>query len=208
MPRTPKEPKAPLVSTPISVPTIPPVASSKPTGTPTAALTTLPPALNVSIPDIPGMMPDDWFKPSSSKVPQITDAEKAVEAKIAHEQGNSIELLSLNMDNAIGLAQVAVKATKIGKLVAEYQIGLEEIRAVGVKLRGAQMATANEEKNVALIAEKSNQLTAKLGISQTETNYLNQLKPIKESEWANKLQVAQIKAQEALQQASHSAKAQ
>ena len=192
-PRTPRTPKAPLVPTGESKPTAPissPVATS--------ALASLPPALNISYPDISGLLCTDWFRPSSSKVPQTSDEEKEREAKIANEQSNSIELLSMNLDNAIGLAQVAVKATRIGRLVAEYQIGLEEIRAVGVKLRGAQMATANEEKNVLLIQEKGNQLTAKLGISQTETGYLTSLRPIKESEWQNKLQAAQIKAQEAL----------
>ena len=211
-PRKPREP-APIVPT---VPTVPttkqPRNPSQPTGSPSSALPALPESLQINYPDVQGLLPTDWFRPSSSAVPQTDDATKEEELKIAREQGNSIELLAANMDNAIALAAVAVKATKVGKLAAEYLVGLEEIRAVGVKLRGAQAATANEERQVLIVREKGNQLDQKLQgeqiktqiegqknqITQLESQYWQQLQPIKQTEWQNKLQAAQSKAIAAL----------
>jgi hypothetical protein len=211
-PRKPRTP-APIVPTLPTVPTTrQPRTPSAPTGSPSSALSALPEQLTVNYPDIQGLLPSDWFKPSSSAVPQTDDATKEEELRIAHEQGNSIELLAANMDNAIALAAVALKATRIGKLAAEYLLGLEEIRAVGVKLRGAQAATQNEERQVLIIQEKGNQLDQRLQgeqiktqiegqknqITRLESDYLNQLHPIKQTEWQNKLQAAQTKAIAAL----------
>jgi hypothetical protein len=199
-------PRKPSTSTqPVAVPTVPTGSNA------TNVLSSLPAKLDVKYPDVQSLLPTDWFKPSSSKVPQTTDEEAQKELKIAHEQGNSLELLSANMDNAMKLAGVAVKATKVGKLVAEYLVGLEEIKAVGVKLRGAQAATANEEKNVAIIQERGNMLDVRLNgeriktsiernknqLSQVDERGYSQLLPIKETEWKNKLAMAQQKAQQA-----------
>jgi hypothetical protein len=208
-PRKPRDP-APIVPTAPALPTT--KQPRQPTGSPASALSALPEQLTVNYPDIQGLLPTDWFRPSSSAVPQTDDATKEEELKIAREQGNSIELLHANMDNAIALAAVAVKATKVGKLAAEYLVGLEEIRAVGVKLRGAQAATANEERQVLIIQEKGNQLDQRLQgeqiktqiegqknqITQLESQYWQQLHPIKQTEWQNKLQAAQTKAIAAL----------
>jgi hypothetical protein len=200
-PRKPSTSKP--TTTPVAVPTTPTTANN--------ALSSLPASINVNYPDVQSLLPTDWFKPSSSKVPQTDDATTQQELKIAHEQGNSLDLLNANMDNAMKLAGVAVKATKVGKLVAEYLVGLEEIRAVGVKLRGAQAATANEEKQVSIIQERGNMLGVKLDgeriktsiernknqLSQVDERGYQQLLPIKETEWKNKLALAQQKAQQA-----------
>lgn len=205
----PRRPKAPT-ETPIT-----PTTPTTPTNSPTAvnsALAALPATLEVNYPDVKSLLPTDWFRPSSSAVPRTDDATYAEEVKTAAEQGNSIELLKLNVENAVKLAEVAVKTTRLGKLAAEYLVGLEEIRAVGVRLRGAQAATANEERQVSIVLEKGNQLDRKLEgerlktqiegqknqITQLESDYLTQLQPIKQTEWQNKLEAAKLKAQAAL----------
>jgi hypothetical protein len=173
----------------------------------------LPNELAVQYPNVAEMMPSDWFRPSSSNVPRTDNATFRAELQIAKEQNNSIKLLSANIDNAIELAGVAVKTTKVAKLVAEYLIGLEEIKAVGVRLRAAQSSTANEERKVLIIEEKGRQLDNKLigeriktgieaqknSITQLESNYYSDLHPIKQTEWQNKLEAAKSKAQQALQ---------
>jgi hypothetical protein len=135
------------------------------------------------------------------------------ESLIAEEQGNALELMGSNLDNVAKAMQNAVKATKIGKLLAEYLVGLEAIKTVGVSLRNAQKVTVNEEKRGLLIDEQGVRLDTQLvgernktaiesgknALSQLEVSYYNSLAETKQTEWNNKLLAAEEKARLALQ---------
>jgi hypothetical protein len=202
-------PRKPRDTAPI-VPTAPtsPTATRTPARSPSNALSALPESLEVQFPDFRSQIATDWFRPSSSSVPRTTAEEFKNESEIASEQNNSLQLQSMNLDNALLTVSNAVKATKIGKAIAEYAVGLEAIRGVGVRLRNEQAVTANYEKQVLITQEKGLQLDQKLigeqtrtqiesaknQITQLELGYHRDLKPIKEQEWKNRLVEAQAKA--------------
>jgi hypothetical protein len=201
----PRKPRTPA-TTPTSTPT-----TTKPSE-PVAIQTGLPTKINLKVPDFSSLIPADPFKPSSSVVPRTSDAEYEQELQTAKEQSNSLDLLNANMQNLGKLATAAVSASKAAKTIAEYYVSLEEIKTVGVKLRAAMALTANEEKNVTILEEKGNQLSVRLDgeriktqvesakndLSQIDLLGYQQLQPIKQLEWQNKIQAAEIKAREAL----------
>ena len=201
-PRTPGSPLAP--NTPSTAPTS--------SGRGSDLATALPATLEFSLPNFSGLVPQNWFRPSSSSVEQVSDEDFEAESKIAHEQGNALELMGLNLDNVEQLAKNAVKATKIGKLMGEYLVGIEAMRTVGVTLRNAKSTTANEERKGLIITEKGRQIDLKLVGEQTKTaieqqkidllndesSYYRDLRPIDQTRWQNMLESARAKAQQAL----------
>lgn len=181
---------------------------------PTSALTSvLPEKLDIKFPNFGTLAPTNWYRPSTSPVERVDQATFQEESLIAEEQGNALELMGSNLDNVAKAMQNAVKATKIGKLLAEYLVGLEAIKTVGVSLRNAQKVTVNEEKRGLLIDEQGVRLDTQLvgernktaiesgknALSQLEVSYYNSLAETKQTEWNNKLLAAEEKARLALQ---------
>ena len=172
-------------------------------------LSELPQSINIQYPDIQGMMPTDWFRPSSSSVPQTDNATHRAEMKVVHQQANSIELLKANLTNVKELVSAGVIATEIGKQMAHYVIGLEEIRELGVQLANRRITTANTQKQGLILMERGVALDRKLdgerlktqneGLKnkalQQEIDFRHQLIPIKEREWNLKLDQAQSQAE-------------
>ena len=196
--------KEPLTTTPKVSPV---------TNTSNSSAVSLPTSLDVQLPDFRSQIPTDFFKPSSSSVPRTNSETFKEESKIAAEQANSLQLQALNIDNALLTVGNAVKATKIGDLLMQYQVGIETIRNTSVKLRNAQQITANSEKQVLITAEKGNGLDIKLRGEQMRTTLENaknnildadiqgytQLLPIAQQTWQNKLDQAQSQNTEVLQ---------
>ena len=172
-------------------------------------LSELPQSINIQYPDIQGMMPTDWFQPSSSSVPQTDNATHRAEMKVVHQQANSIELLKANLTNVKELVSAGVIATEIGKQMAHYVIGLEEIRELGVQLANRRITTQNTQKQGLILMERGVALDRKLdgerlktqneGLKnkalQQEIDFRHQLIPIKEREWNLKLEQAQSQAE-------------
>jgi hypothetical protein len=205
-----KRPRSP--GSPSLTPSPPPSALTSGGGKGADLGAILPDRLEFALPHFAGMLPTNWYRPSTSAVERVTDADFETESEIAREQGNGLQLMGMNLDNVEELARNAVKATKIGKLMGEYLVGIEAMRTVGVCLRNAQTVTANEEKKGFIMGEKGRQLDIKFageqiktGIEQSksdllsdESNYYRELRPIEQTRWQNLLEAAQIKAQQAL----------
>lgn len=182
---------------------------------PLAPISTLPESLQINFPDFANLTPTNWYRPSTSPVERVNQANFQSEALVAEEQGNGLDLLNMNLDNVEKSMRSAVKATKIGKLLAEYLVGLEAIKTVGVSLQNAQKVTLNEMKKGLVIDEKGTQLDTQLigerhrttlegqktDLTQLEINYYKQLQGTKEREWQGKLAAAEEKARLALQPA-------
>jgi hypothetical protein len=187
--RKPKKPDNTLTPT---TPTTPTVSNR--------SLSALPDTMNMSMPDIGSLAPSDWFKASSS-IPVLTESEFNAETQKIDGQLRSVEILKGNAQIALGLATAGVTMAKAGKQMALYAVVMEEIKAVGVQLRNAQTATANEEIKVSITAEKGQQLSTQLEgdriktqtlgyknqVDALEGDYYQRLKPLKETEWQQKL---------------------
>jgi hypothetical protein len=172
----------------------------------------LPETLSLQFPDFQSLIPTDWFKPSSSSVPRTTSAEFNQEKLIAEEQGNSLVLMGMNLENATLAVGNAVKATKVGNLILQYELGIEKMRTTEASIHNQQTATANERIKGDIQTEKGRSLTLKLAgeqirtgiegaknaLSQAELGYHTDLLPVREKEWQNLLLQAQQKAELAL----------
>ena len=190
----------------------PSLTSSPSNGSQLSALS-LPDSLDIQLPDFASQVPTDFFRPSSSSVPRTDSATFKQESLIAAEQSNSLQLQSMNLDNVVLTVGNAVKATKIGDLLMQYQIGIETIRTSSVKLLNQQQLTVNMGKQLLITTEKGRGLDVKLQGEQLKTqledaknNILaadvqgyQQLLPIAEQSWKYRLEQASNMNAEMLQ---------
>lgn len=192
-------------------------ATKQPTGTTAPqhiqnVSTGLPESLQVTFPEFNSRQPSDLYRPSSSSVPRTNASTFQTESLVAAEQFNSLKLEESNLKNLNQSALNAIKATDIGQLIVEYQIGLERIRGSGTKLRAEQYRTMNEELKVKLeqarglniesrIQSESMKLDleqAKQGVIGADIEGYRDLKPIAQMAWKAKLAEARQRAQEAI----------
>lgn len=126
------------------------------------------------------------FSPNES-LPRVTDAQREQDALAYREQMNA----AANLKDSIGVAnkyvEAGISATKLGKSLIQYQIGLQDIRTEKVNYQKSVVRTE-------IAVTELQELNLKLG-------YQNNLLPQLESEYRGKLTEAQSKADLAMRKA-------
>jgi hypothetical protein len=102
----------------------------------------LPQDFNINLPELQELASNAvGFEPNQS-LPRVTDVQRERDAIAYHEQNNA----ALNLKDSLGVASTyltaAIAATKIGKSLVSYQIGLQDIRTEKVNYQKAGVRTA------------------------------------------------------------------
>ncbi|MBD1842605.1 hypothetical protein H6F89_04100 [Cyanobacteria bacterium FACHB-63] len=119
------------------------------------------------------------FSPNSD-LPRITDVQREQDAQAFREQLNAAANLKDSIQVANKYVEAGIAATKLGKTLIQYHVGLQDIRTEKVNY---QKATVRTE----IAITELNELQLRLG-------YQNSLVPHLEQEYHGKLLEAQSKA--------------
>lgn len=141
----------------------------------------LPQNFTINLPDLTELAENAvGFEPNPS-LPRVTDSQREQDALAFREQINAAENLKDSLKVANKYVDAGILATKIGKSLIQYQIGLQDIRSVKVNY---QKAVVRTEVAIGELQE----LNLKLG-------YQNAFLPLLEQEYSHRLTEAQSKAE-------------
>ena len=147
----------------------------------------LPQNFNVTLPNIHKFAENAiGFEPNPS-LPRVTDEQRERDARTYREQMNAAANLKDSIQVANKYLDAAISATKLGKSLVTYQIGLQDIRTEKVNYQKAVL-------NTEIAVSERDALTLKL-------NHQNNLLPHLENEYRHLLTEAQAKADRAQRKA-------
>lgn len=140
----------------------------------------LPQNFNIDLPDIQEFANGAIGFTPNPDLPRVTDQQREEDKRIFKEMGNAAD----NLKDAIGVSNkyvdAGIAATKLGKSLISYQIGLQDIRTEKVNFQKSVVRTE-------IAFTELNELNLKLG-------YQNNLLPHLEEEYRHKLTEARSKA--------------
>lgn len=143
----------------------------------------LPEDIAITLPDIAGHAATAvGFTPNPS-LPRVTDSQRVQDEVTYREQLHAAHNLRDSIRVAEAYVSAGVAATKLGRALIQYRVGIQDIRTGEVQLQKAQTKTA--------IA------TAELAQLNETLNYQNAVLPHVQQEYAHRLTEAMNKADRA-----------
>ena len=140
----------------------------------------LPQTFEVNLPDLQEFANNAiGFEPNPD-LPRISDSQREQDALTYREQMNAAANLKDSIQVANKYVDAGISATKLGKSLITYQIGLQDIRTEKVNFQKSVLRTD-------LAFTELSELNLKLG-------YQNAFLPVLEQEYQHKLTEAQSKA--------------
>ena len=140
----------------------------------------LPNNFDVNLPDIQQFADSAiGFEPNPN-LPRVTDSQREQDALVYREQANAASNLKDSIQVANKYVDAGIAATKLGKSLISYQIGLQDIRTEKVNFQKSVVKTE-------IAFTELSELNLKLG-------YQNAFLPVLEQEYQHKLTEAQSKA--------------
>lgn len=140
----------------------------------------LPQSFEVNLPDLQEFANNAiGFEPNLD-LPRVSDSQRAQDALTYREQMNAAANLKDSIQVANKYVDAGISATKLGKSLITYQIGLQDIRTEKVNFQKSILRTD-------LAFTELSELNLKLG-------YQNAFLPVLEQEYQHKLTEAQSKA--------------
>jgi hypothetical protein len=141
---------------------------------------TLPQNFEINLPDLQEFANNAvGFEPNPD-LPRVSDLQREQDALAYREQMNAAANLKDSIQVANKYVDAAISATKLGKSLITYQIGLQDIRTEKVNFQKSVVRTD-------LAFTELSELNLKLG-------YQNVFLPVLEQEYQHKLTEAQSKA--------------
>lgn len=147
----------------------------------------LPQNFDINLPDIQELANNAVGFSPNPELPRVTDSQREQDALAYREQINAAANLQDSIKVANKYLDAAVTATKLGKSLINYQIGLQDIRTAKIEYTKAVARTD-------IAVTELDELRLKLGFNQSAL-------PILEQEYRHKLTETQSKAELALRKA-------
>ena len=148
----------------------------------------LPDVVSVELPDFQDFAESAVGFAPNAALPRVTDAEREEHALVYREQLNAAENLKDSIKVATAYVSAGVAATKLGRELVRYQIGVEDIRTAEVGLERAKTKTAIAKQELEADKLTLNYVTARL--PHLESEYSHKL-----TEHKDRARRAQLKAE-------------